>query len=151
MSMLALGPEEHAAIRACREAAAAQPVTAAEVRRREALFKAGNLDPVPNPSVELPVGFSVSYSVEEQPVGLVRHASISVDRPGKTASFPATLMILDAFGFNFARGSALTLALAGQIIEQAATSGRVLVYTEPCGGGRMAVNFVESLDGKSLI
>lgn len=52
----------------------------------------------PNYLVELPMGFRVVYSVEEQPMGLCRHLSISVDN--QEPSFNDLLIVIGYFGFN---------------------------------------------------
>jgi hypothetical protein len=48
-------------------------------------------------SVELPVGYIVTYSHERQPFGLARHLSVSLDQPNKMPHPAALDMILDAF------------------------------------------------------
>lgn len=50
--------------------------------------------------VLIPVGFRANISFEEQPIGLCRHLSISVDRPGQMPSVPAVEMIAQAFGLD---------------------------------------------------
>jgi hypothetical protein len=45
-------------------------------------------------------GFKVVYSIEEQPVGLCRHLSVSVDFDGKLPSIPAVEAIMKEFGFT---------------------------------------------------
>jgi hypothetical protein len=50
------------------------------------------------PGIDIPFGFHVCFSIEEQPVGMVRHVSISVDTPGKCPSESAVAMIAEAFG-----------------------------------------------------
>ena len=51
-------------------------------------------------NISLPVGFNVTYTVEEQPFGKARHISVSVDRPGKLPAPEAVDMILEEFGFR---------------------------------------------------
>lgn len=48
----------------------------------------------------LPGGFQVSFSFEEQPAGIVRHLSVSVDTPGKFPQPAAVEMIAKEFGFS---------------------------------------------------
>jgi hypothetical protein len=55
--------------------------------------------------VELPVGYRANISFEEQPAGLCRHLSVSVDRPGMLPSIDAFAMIAHAFGFSAAHHS----------------------------------------------
>jgi hypothetical protein len=54
-------------------------------------------------SIELPDGFLVTYSHERQPdptLGVVRHISISVERPNRTPHPAAVNMILAEFGMQ---------------------------------------------------
>lgn len=48
-------------------------------------------------TIEIPNGFTVTYSQEKQSPGLFHHISISVDRIGMAPSFAAAEMILEAF------------------------------------------------------
>jgi hypothetical protein len=41
-----------------------------------------------------------AFSVEQQPIGFVRHLSVSVRRRGKLPNFPAMQMIAELFGFD---------------------------------------------------
>lgn len=49
--------------------------------------------------VELPGGFRCAISFEQQPIGLCRHLSVSVDTPGPLPNLLAVGMIAEAFGF----------------------------------------------------
>ena len=49
--------------------------------------------------VELPGGFQAAISFEHQPIGLCRHLSVSVDKPGYLPHMAAVGMIAEAFGF----------------------------------------------------
>jgi hypothetical protein len=51
-------------------------------------------------SLEIPIGYIVSYTHENQPVGLCHHISISVTRPGKMPHPEAVQAILGAFGMR---------------------------------------------------
>lgn len=51
-------------------------------------------------SVAVPVGFQCTYSVEEQPAGLSRHLSVSVETPGRWPSPEAMALIMAEFGFT---------------------------------------------------
>jgi hypothetical protein len=44
--------------------------------------------------------YTVAFSFEEQPAGICRHLSVSVDKPGKLPSRPAVEMVCKAFGFT---------------------------------------------------
>ncbi len=50
--------------------------------------------------LEIPFGFRVAYSVEEQPGGLCGHLSISVDAKGKMPHPQAVEMIAAEFGMS---------------------------------------------------
>jgi hypothetical protein len=45
-------------------------------------------------------GFRVVYSIEEQPIGLIAHLSISVEAVGKYSNEQAVNVILKEFGMN---------------------------------------------------
>lgn len=51
-------------------------------------------------SIDLPVGFKVVYSIEQQPAGKVRHLSVSVDTPGRCPSPESIQVIMDEIGFK---------------------------------------------------
>jgi hypothetical protein len=82
-------------------------------------------------TIALPIGFSVTYTLERQPIGLCRHLSVSVDKRGHVPSPEAVTMILEAFGMspweealniwveNFGRGEK-----AINVIELSAEAGR---------------------------
>jgi hypothetical protein len=46
----------------------------------------------------IPMGYRVAYSVEEQPIGMCGHLSISVDKKGKLPSIDAISAIAQEFG-----------------------------------------------------
>src|SRR5262245_60720176 len=48
--------------------------------------------------VELPVGFTAVISFEEQPVGLCKHLSVSIDKHGMLPNLEAVKMIGKEFG-----------------------------------------------------
>jgi hypothetical protein len=45
-------------------------------------------------------GYRAAITFEQQPAGLVKHLSVSVDTPGRVPNPPAMQMILQAFEFN---------------------------------------------------
>jgi len=51
--------------------------------------------------VDIPVGYRAAYSVEEQPIGLCHHLSISVDKKGKVPTPQAITMIAKEYGIEF--------------------------------------------------
>lgn len=56
-------------------------------------------------TIELPIGYHITYSHEQQPDGLCRHISVSVARAGRMPSTEAVEMILGAFGMTPIRTS----------------------------------------------
>jgi hypothetical protein len=48
--------------------------------------------------IDIPFGYTAAFSIEEQPNGLVRHLSISVDTVGRCPNEAAVAMIAEAFG-----------------------------------------------------
>lgn len=56
-------------------------------------------------SVEIPIGYRVTYSHEKQSFGIVKHISISVDRPRVAPATEAIELILSEFGMNPLRKS----------------------------------------------
>jgi len=51
-------------------------------------------------NVLIPNGYRAAISFEEQPAGIVRHLSVSVDKPGKLPSVESVGVILEEFGFD---------------------------------------------------
>ena len=49
-------------------------------------------------SVLIPMGYRANFSVEEQPIGLCDHLSVSVDDPARVPSPDAVLLIAKAYG-----------------------------------------------------
>jgi len=113
---LVIREQERAAIKAAIERAAEHPITLAmlealqikdagahltlEMRKKQ--FGA-DWDKRPKSEfVDLPVGFRAAISFEEQPVGLCRHLSISVDKPGALPNPAAVGMIAKEFGCEHA-------------------------------------------------
>jgi hypothetical protein len=57
----------------------------------------------PSRYVKLPTGYRAEISFEEQPDGLCRHLSVSVDQLGALPSIHAVAMVASAFGFQSGR------------------------------------------------
>jgi hypothetical protein len=51
-------------------------------------------------SCEIPRGYKVVFSLEDQPAGRVRHLSVSVNRPGLCPSPQAVQAIMEEIGFQ---------------------------------------------------
>lgn len=146
MSALVLGVAERDRINALRERAAAAPFSMAEMERRSRGFDPANpktrtTDSLPPEfTIEIPRGFTVTYTIEEQPIGLCRHISVSVDTPGRLPNSHALAWLLEAFGFMCVKG--------GEPNQQeprmraAIQSGALYTYPEDCGT-RWAINAFE--------
>lgn len=62
--------------------------------------KPGSERSVASENVLIPFGYRAAISFEEQPAGIVRHLSVSVDTKGRVPSIPAVEMIAKEFGFT---------------------------------------------------
>lgn len=76
----------------------------------------------------IPVGYRVCFSVEDQPHGLVRHLSVSVNKAGMLPHMLAVGMIAEAFEFRLG------------------ASADERVWTEEYEPGRYAVNVAELVE-----
>ncbi len=96
MRPLIIGEEQRAAIARCIEHAKKNVVPCNKLLRlakEKNIDEAIGLDPITR--VELPVGYRVVYSQEEQPVqGICHHISVSVDTRGHLPGEEAVNMIL---------------------------------------------------------
>ena len=54
----------------------------------------------PNHVIYIPMGYRVVYTIEQQPMGLSRHISISVDNPGFYPNAIAIDAIIKEFGYK---------------------------------------------------
>lgn len=80
-------------------------------------------------TIDLPLGYAVTYTHEEQPGGVCRHISISVDgKPGTGPNHHAVASIMTEFGFKNAMQDAFT-------------------YLDTLRDGRLVVNVIEPIDG----
>ena len=80
-------------------------------------------------TIDLPLGYAVTYTHEEQPRAICRHISISTDgKPGTGPSPHAVSAIITEFGFK-------------NPLERAFT------YLDTLRDGRLVVNVIEPLDG----
>lgn len=126
MTALIIGPEQEATIARLIAEAEKNRIPFAEIERRTkgqpAVGKRGN------PTCVLPMGFAVSFTIEEQPWGWSRHVSISVLKHGRAPTIEACNMIAAAFGFINRVGAAYG-------------------FLEDIGDGDKAVNLLEPLDG----
>lgn len=81
------------------EFADAHRLSAEEMQRRVA-NGGPSIGDDPRFSCEIPFGFRVVFSIEQQPMGWCRHLSVSVDHPDRMPSIPAVKMIMEAFGYK---------------------------------------------------
>jgi len=51
-------------------------------------------------TVVIPIGYTCVFSYENQPIGLARHLSISVDEPHKMPNVESVKEIMNQFGFE---------------------------------------------------
>ncbi len=51
-------------------------------------------------TMEIAMGYMVTFSIEEQPPGLFRHISVSVDGEGAAPNIEAVNIIMQEFGFD---------------------------------------------------
>jgi hypothetical protein len=127
-----IGPEQKAAIVELVAKAGRERVCLEDMKRRLQQLQRG----IPLPKsynkafmIEIPFGFTVTYMVEEQPQGWTRHLSVAADRSGRAPHPAAVDMLMREFGFR------------------AAGIGRMeIVWMEPIGNNRQAVNVVEYIE-----
>lgn len=102
MTALIIGEPQKAAIAALRQLASERPVDIIRLRDNidDPAFKAEHMDRMTEQTIELPVAFRVTYSLEtNQPAGTCRHMSMSVSKRGKLPSPEAVWMVAEEFGF----------------------------------------------------
>ena len=102
MSALSIGNEERAQIAALVKKAQEHPVTLEMLKRQ--MEKSPSLTchttRYSEFHIKLPVGFSVVLTIEHQPMGVCRHLSVSISRPGKLPHPAAVSMVMEEFGFQ---------------------------------------------------
>lgn len=99
---LLIGPEERAKLNALAMLARSRPVNVITLKERlkNGQEKVRHMTQMTEQSIELPVGYSVTYSVETgHPIGLCHHMSISVDDPEKMPNPHAIWMVAQELGF----------------------------------------------------
>lgn len=109
MRALLITPDVQREITAAVERAAQHPISAADCERlSRGIPQVGDLklaDRAPgfkrpqSEYVNIQMGYRASISFEQQPGGLCRHLSVSVDTPGRIPNPPAVEMIAREFGF----------------------------------------------------
>lgn len=112
-ALLFIGPNEREKIQAAVEKARSKPIPWDHLKayvlssdRRQ--IKLGDRPPgferVESQHVLIPLGYRASISFEEQPAGIMRHLSISVEKDGMMPSKQAIVMIAQEFGFTLGEG-----------------------------------------------
>jgi len=101
MPALIIGEAQRQQIAELKAVAAANPQDPVSAAAAAARNMRAYRDMMATLSVELPVGYDISYSHEKQPTaGLCHHISISVRRAKKMPGTEAVAMILEAFGMR---------------------------------------------------
>lgn len=129
MQSLILGPLEKAKITALREKAAFSPIPESEMQERAAAYAEGRqISGFNEYSIELPVGFRLTFTIEQHRPGPMRHMSMSSSRPGSTPHPEMVKMVMSELGYI-------------NPLE------RCIVTEEPTDIGSIAINVIEPLDG----
>ena len=132
MKALLIGARERAAIADLVAKAVLRPMPLENVQRAAAhKQKTGDAHAPMNQAatIEIPLGFFVTYTHEEQPGGMCRHMSVSV--AGSRGSGPnphAVALLMEEFGFKNAFGSAP-------------------MWLDTLKNGTLVINVLEPLDG----
>jgi hypothetical protein len=108
MRPLIINADIRSAIRSLRERAAARPITLEQGRKLAIQPKdefhikhdERNGERPASEFLNLPFGYRIAYSVEQQPIGFCGHLSISVDRPGRVPHPAAVEMLAAEFGMT---------------------------------------------------
>lgn len=103
MAVLILTEESRLALKELREIAAANPVDMPPLMDRLLTVdgKRAHMDQMTAQSVDIPVGFLVTFSIElRHPAGTCRHMSMSTATKDRTPTPEAVWMIAEELGFN---------------------------------------------------
>ena len=129
---LMIGARERSAISELIEKAERRVTPLADMARAaEQKKRTGNAFNAMNEAstIDLPIGYAVTYTHEEQPGAMCRHMSVSVDgAPGTGPNPHAVESIMAEFGFK-------------NPLQQAFT------YLDTLRDGRLVINVIEPLDG----
>jgi hypothetical protein len=130
-----IGPEQKAAIAELIAKAGRERVPLENMKRRVKNLQRGI--PLPKSynqafTIEIPFGFTVTYTVEEQPQGWTRHLSVAADRSGRAPHPAAVEMLMREFGFRAAGVRQIEIA-----------------WMEWLGNDRQAVNLVEYIEANA--
>jgi hypothetical protein len=105
----------------------------------------------PNYRCVVRVGYRCVFTIEQQPMGWVRHLSVSVLGDGVAPNEMAVAMLAEAFGFKFAAPLSQDAKLGEPVslqflqVNNAVDAIKSLdnVYSEELGGGKIAVNLMQ--------
>jgi hypothetical protein len=129
---LLIGPEQRDALASLREWAAGAPVDMRTLRERigTAEGKAAHVAHMTAQTIELPVGFLVTFSIEVgHPCGVARHMSVSSRAEGRLPLPDAIWMIAEELGF------AGGLETCFVYPEELRGHGRAINVVQPVGTG----------------
>jgi len=107
MAALLITPEVRKRIREVRDYANANAIPQDELLA----MIAGKLAPIgddPKHVCMIPNGFRAVFSTEDQPPGLCRHLSVSVENPDRIPNVHAVNILMEEFGFTAKVGDGLT-------------------------------------------
>ena len=115
-------------LQACAVYAADHTVSLDEMKRRHEAFLAGRFTSDPNPAttVELPMGFKVVFTIEEHPMGWMRHMSMSSPKAGRAPIEPALAWVMGQLGYTLPVSECIT-------------------YPEDIGSNHVAINVLEPI------
>jgi hypothetical protein len=130
-----IGPAQQTAIAELVARAGRDRVSLEDMKRRVQALQRGI--PLPKSynkafTIDIPFGFSATYTVEEQPQGWTRHLSVAADRSGRAPHPAAVDMLMREFGFR---------AVGVRQIE--------ILWMEPIGNDRQAINLVEYIEASA--
>lgn len=100
MPALLIGDEERAMIGALRARAAGNPIDPVKAMASAKADPEAFRRRMASMTIELPIGYFVTYSIERQPGGLCAHLSVSVARARMMPSTAAVDVIAEAFGME---------------------------------------------------
>ena len=86
-----------------RKVAETNPVSEEEIRAAVARLDSGQFTPPQinfDQTVELPFGYTLTFTVEWQPAGMARHASMASPNPRRVPIFEAMSMVIPHLGFK---------------------------------------------------
>lgn len=99
MRPMLIGPDEKLAIEALIERAENSPFTIDDLldMKNGAMAIAGDMGPF---TIDIPFGYKVVFSHEQQPAGLVKHLSVSVPVVDKLPSRDSVVALMAEFGYK---------------------------------------------------